>query len=336
MYHLIEWDETNHYIIIKNSYSMDIIHQKSDCFIDNHYIYVGQDHIVINDIKEAQSSYSINQDISLVDSIIYDSTIYHIRICDSFGTIMVDDIDLSSMTREHSISGFIDFMKHPSENIVVIFNNHIFKKNDLNIKVDTSTTNILEFTFANLNINLTQSLSSIIQRFSNITSYLIFIEFVISLQIQDFIQNQLVHPGRQLHLNIIQYDNLSMSIIHNTDFHIEHIIHHLESYITFHLWIYLTYNITVDISYLNQFIFEFYNTIIETNVIRNVDLNETSYIYIKIPDPYIITGDILTLAYHNLSLPHHQPCRAHRLDSGDQNHHCCRRRSRHQDHQGIA
>ena len=271
-------------------------------FIDNHCIYVGHDHIVINDIKEAQSSYSINQDISLVDSIIYDTTIYHISICESFGTIMVDDIDLSSMTREHSISGFIDFMKHPSENIVIIFNNHIFKKNNLNIRVDTPTSTIFEFIFTNLNINLTQPLSSIIQRVNNITTYLILIEFVISLQIQDFIYNQLDHPDRQLHLDIIQYDNLSKNIIHNTDFHIKHIIHHLESYITFHLWIYLTYNITLDISYLNQFIVEFYNTIIETNVIRNVDLNETSYMSIMTLEPYITTSDTITLVYLIISL----------------------------------
>ena len=250
---------------------------------------------------EAQSSYSINQDISLVDSIIYDTTIYHINICDSFGTIMVDDIDLSSMTREHS-SGFIDFMKHPSENIAIIFNNHILKKNDLNTRVDTSTSIIFEFIFTNLNINLTQPLSNIIQRVNNITTYHILIEFVISLQIQDFIYNQLVHPDSQLLLDIIQYDNLSVSIIHNTDFHIEHIIHHLESYITFHLWNYLTFNITVDISYINQFILESYNTIIETNVIRNVDLNETSYMSIMIFEPYITTGDTVTLAYLIISL----------------------------------
>ena len=124
---------------------------------------MGQDHIVINDIKEAQSSYSMNQDISLVDSIIYDTTICHISICDSFGTIMVDDIDLSSMTREHSISGFIDFMKHPSENIVIIFNNHIFKKKDLNIRADTFTSHIFKLIIITLNINPTQQFSNIFQ-----------------------------------------------------------------------------------------------------------------------------------------------------------------------------
>ena len=328
-HYLIKWDEINHYII-KNTCIMDIIHQKSVCIIYNLYLKVVQDYIVINDIKENQSSYSITQDISLVDAIIY-TIIYHTSIYDSFGTIMVDGIDLSSVTRGYSIIGFIDFTKHPSENIGIILNNHILKKKDLNIRVDTSTSHIFEFIITALNINLTQQFSSIIQgvndyliqtdinntylpsiHFSDISSqninmvsiidYFIITEFDISLQVQDFIYNQLAHPGNQLQLGIIQYDSIILNIHHNIDFHIEHLIHHLESYITFHLWIYLTFDITLDINYINQFSFEPYSTIIETDVIRNANSKKTTYVDIKIPEPYITTGDTDISVYLSISL----------------------------------
>ena len=318
---------------------MDITHQKSVCIIHNFYIKVAQDYTVINDIKETQSSYSTTQDISLVDAIsydtiIYDTSIYHTSICDSLGTIMVDDIDLSSTTRDYNIIEFIDFMKHPSENIDIIFNNHILKKKDFNIRVDTSTSHIFEFIFTTLNINPIQLFSSIIRNVNNIIDYLIqtdinniylpcihFIdisssninmvnmidyviitEFVISLQVQDFIHNQLVHIGSQLQLGIIQYDNIILNIHHNIDCHIEHLIHHLESYITFYLWIHSIFNITFYISYLSEFIIELYSTIIEINVIRNGNTNQASYMDIKIPEPYITTGETSTSAYLTISL----------------------------------
>ena len=333
MHHLIRRDEINRYII-ENTYIMDIIHQKSVCTIHTLYIKVAQNYIVINDIKKTQSSYRITHDISLVDSIIYDTSIYHTIIYDSFGTIMVDGIDLSSMTRDYSIIEFIDFMKHPSENIDIILNNHILKKKDLNIRVNTYTSHIFEFIIFALNINPTQQFSNIIQRVNNIIDYLIetdinniylssiyfidisspnismvsiienfiIIESVISPQVQDFVYNQLVHPGSQLQLGISQYDNIILNIHHNINFHIEHLIHHLETYITFYLWIYSIFNITFYISYVSQFIIEPYSTISEIDVIKTVNTNKTSYMDIKIPEPYITTGDTGISVYLIISL----------------------------------
>ena len=122
-HHLITWNEVN-YNIIKNIYIMDIIHQKSAYFIYNFYIKAAQRHLVINDIKEAQSSYNFTQGISLIDTIIYDINFYHTSIYDAFGIIIVEGIGLSSMTRESSIIGFIDSRKRPSEDIVIILNIH--------------------------------------------------------------------------------------------------------------------------------------------------------------------------------------------------------------------
>ena len=82
-----------------------------------------------------------------------------------------------------------------------------------------------------------------------------------------------------------------MNIHHNTDFHLEHIIHHLESYITPNILIHITFNITVYISYISHLIIEPYSTIIETDVIRNVNTDKTSFMDIKIPELYITTGD---------------------------------------------
>ena len=336
MHHLIKRDEINHYII-KNTYIMDISHQKSVCITYNLYIKVVQDYIVINDIKEIQSSYSITYDISLIDTIIYDTSLYHTSICDTFGIIMVDGIDLSSMTREYSIIGFIDFMKHSSEDIDIIFNYNILKKKDLNIRADTFTSHIFKLIITTLNINPTQQFSNIFQSDNIIIDYLIQIaiysiyhpfsfyvdissqninmvgtmdyhidqiitDLVISIQLQDFIHNQIIILLIQQLLNIIQYTT-SISIIHyRVDFNLDHLINHLESYITFHLLIYLIFNITLDISYINQFIIEPYSTVLETDVIRNVNTDKTSYMDTKIHELYTTTGDTDISVYLIISI----------------------------------
>ena len=330
--HLIEWKETNKYILIKNIDHMDITHQKNVCFIYTHYIYVKQDHIVTYDIKADLSSRSITQDISIIDTIIYDTTAHHIKICDSFGTIIVDDIDLSSMTKEYIIIGLIDFMKHPSEDIDIIFNYIILEKKDLDIRANTFNSHILEFIITTPDINPTQQFSNISQSDNIIIDYIIQIDIysiyhpfifyldisshnitmvgimdyhidqiitdlVISLQSQKFIHNQITTLPTQQQLNIIHHTT-SVSIIHyRVDFKLEHLINHLESYITFHLRTYFTFNITLDISYVNQFIIELYNTILETEVIRNVNSDEISYMDIKIPESYITTGDADIFVY---------------------------------------
>ena len=149
MHHLIKWDEIDHYIV------------KNISLIYNLHIKVVQDYIVINDIKESQSSYSI----------IYDTSLYHTSSYDTFGIIMVDGIDLSSMTRDYSIIGFIDFMKHPSEDIDIIFNHNILKKKDLDIRADTSS-HIFKFITTTLNTNPTQQFNNTLQSDNIIIDYL--------------------------------------------------------------------------------------------------------------------------------------------------------------------
>ena len=275
---------------------------------------------------------SIIQDIGIVDNIIYDTTTHHVSICDSFGTIIVDDIDLSLLTKEYIIIGFIDFMKHPSEDIDIILNYIIIEKKDLDIRANTFTSHIFEFITTTPDINYTQQLSNISQSDNIIIDYIIqtdiysiypsFVFYldisspnitivsimdyhidqiitdpVISLQSQKFIHNQITTSLTQQQLNIIHHTT-SVSIIHyRVDFNLEYLINHLESYITFHLRIYFIFDITLNISYVNQFIVEPYNTILETEVIRNVSSDETSYMGIKIPDSYITTGDADILVY---------------------------------------
>ena len=86
------------------------------------------------------------------------------------------------------------------------------------------------------------------------------------------------------------------------DLNLDHLINHLESYITLHLLIYLTFNITLDISYINQFIIEPYSTILETDAIRNVNIDKTSYMDIKIHELYITTGDTDISVYLIISI----------------------------------
>ena len=158
--HLIKRKETNHCTIFKNIDYMDITHQKNVCFIYSHDICVSQDHVVIHDIAVDLSSRSIIQDLSIIDTIICDTITHHISIYDSFGTIIVDDIDLSSMTKEYTLITFVDFMKYSSEHIDIIHDNVIIEKGDLNIRTNPFISIVLEFIITN-NI---QQLSNIIQR----------------------------------------------------------------------------------------------------------------------------------------------------------------------------
>ena len=281
---------------ISNPYIMDIIHQKS--------VY-----------------------ISFIDTIIYDTSIYHTSIYDTFGIIMVDGIDLSSMTRKYSIIGFIDFMKHPSEDSDITFNYSILKKKDINIRVDISTRHIFRLITITLDISSIYQFSSIFQSNNSIINYLIqmdiyiiylpfsyftdissqninkvsimnysidkiITDLVINLQPQCFAYNQLITLLIHQQLSIICHTTSTSVIHHRVDFHLEHIINHIENYITFHFLIYLTFNITFDISYINRFIIEPYNTILETEVIRNVNTEKTSDMDINIHEPCITTDDI--------------------------------------------
>ena len=192
------------------------------------------------------------------------------------------------MTKEYNIIGFIDFMNHPSEDIVIILNYHIFKKKELNIKVDIPTSHIFEFITTTFNNNSTQQSSSIIQTDNNIIDYLIQTNI-----------NNIYLPSR----HSIDIERIILNLYYNIiDLHLEHIIHHLENYITFNLPNYLIFNITFCISYISHLIIEPYSTIIETDVIRNVNTDKTSYMDIKITEPYITTGDTDISVYLIISI----------------------------------
>ena len=319
--HPIERKETNHRFIIENIDYIDITsHQKSDCFIYHHYIYVKQDHIVIHDIAADLSSRSIIQDISIIDTIIYDTITYHISIYVSFGTIIVDGIDLSSMTTEYILITFVDFMKHASAHIDLIFDNVTIEKMDINNRTNPSISIVLEFITTTLDLNNIQHRGNILQS-DNIIDYIIQFDtciihhssiFYIDISshnitlvgITDYNTDQIITDlviSIQLHklqqLNIIHLINSTSNIYYRVESNLEHLINHIESYITYHLKIYSIFDITLVIDYLNQLITELYDTIIETEVIRNVNSKETSYMDIMISESYILTGDTDVLVY---------------------------------------
>ena len=98
-------NEPSHYFI-NNIHILNISYQELVYITHNHYITAVQDHLIITDIKEAQSSYSITQSIGLNYTSIYDT----------FGTIMLDGIDLSSIAEDYRLIKLIDFMKQSSVN----------------------------------------------------------------------------------------------------------------------------------------------------------------------------------------------------------------------------
>ena len=308
--HLIKRKETKHSTIFKNIDYMEITHQKNVCFIYSH------------DIAVDLSSRSIIQDLSIIDTIIYDTITHHISIYDSFGTIIVDDIDLSSMTKEYILITFVDFMKYSSEHIDIILDNVIIEKEDLNIRTNPFISIVLEFIITN-NI---QQLSNILQRDSVILNYIIMTNiygiyhlFISYLEISnhnltmagimDYHIDQIITDlviSIQLHelsqLNIIHLINIASNIYYGMESNLEHLINHLERYITYHLKIYFIFDITLVITYLNQLIMEPYNTIIETEVIRNVNSDETSYMDIMISESYITIGDTDIVVYPIISI----------------------------------
>ena len=304
---------------------MDITHQKNVCFISSHYIYVKKDHIVIHDIAVDLSFHVITQDLSIIDTIIYDTTTHHSSIYDNFGIIIVDDIDLSSMTIEHILITLVDFMKHSSVHIdlvssgdIIIRDNVIIGKKDLISWIDTVINLDIKFIIT----NIIQHLSNIFQRDSVILHYIIItnIHDIYNLHISyldisnhnrtmvsivDYHINQIITNfaiGSQLHeqsqLNIIHLINIASNTYYGLESNIEHFINHLESYITYHIEAYFIFDITLVIAYLNQLIMELYSTITETEIIRNVNSDETSYMDIMTFESYITVSDSDILVYH--------------------------------------
>ena len=119
----------------------------------------------------------------------------------------------------------------------------------------------------------------------------IIIDLVISTQLHELSQ-----------LNIIHLINIASNIYYGIESNLEHLINHLERYITHHLKTYFIFDITLVITYLNQLIMELYNTIIETEVIRNVNSDETSFMDIMISESYITIGDTDIFVYPIISI----------------------------------
>ena len=305
-FHLIEWKETNHRrIIFKN---IDFNH---------HYIYMKKKNIVIHDIAANLSSRSITQDISIIDTIIYDIITHHIGIYDSFGTIIVDDIDLTSMIKEYILLMFIDFMKHPSVHIdlvssedTIVLDNVIIEKKDIFSWTDTVINLNIKSIISILNLNNLQQLSNILQKDSVILHYIsmtnIYDIYNLLILYLDISNHNLTMVGiMDYHIDqiitdlviSIQLPELSqLNIYYRIEFNIEHIINHLETYSTYHIKVYFIIDMTLVITYLNQFIMELYimelyNTINETSIIRNVNSDETSYMDIVISEFYITISD---------------------------------------------
>ena len=322
-FHRIEWNKTNHLTIFKNINYRNITHQKSDCLINHHYICAKKGHIVIHDIAADLSSRIITKDLSIIDTIIYDTITHHISIYDSFGTIIVDDIDLTSMMKEYLLIMLIDFMNHSSVHIdlvssedIIVLDNVIIEKEDIISWTDTVIKLDIQSFIIKHNLNNHQHFTNILQKDSVIFNYLIlttiYYTYHLLISYIDISNNNLIMVGildhhfdqtttdpvisiqlrEQSQLNIIHFIDIASNIYYGLELNIEHFISHLESYITYHLKAYSIFGITLVIIYLNQLILELYYTIIETEVIRNVDSDETSYLDIMTSELYIIISDM--------------------------------------------
>ena len=298
--HPIEWKVNNHSTIIKNIDYVEITHQKKVCFIYNHDIYVSQGRVVINDINADLSPHSIIQNVSIIDTIIYDTTTHHIGIYDSFGTIIVDDVDLSSMTKEYILITSVDFMKHSSEHIYLIFDNVIIEKKDLSIRTDTLINIILEYITTTNIYHIYHLFTSYLDISNHNLNMVDIMDHHIDQVITDLVIIIQRHKLQQM--NISHLINSASDIYCRVESDIEHLINHLESYITYHLKICFIFDITLVITYLNQFIMEPYNTILETEVIRNVNSDEIFYTDIMIFESYITTGDTVIFVYLIISI----------------------------------
>ena len=321
--HRIEWNKIDHLIIPKNINYKNIIHQKSDS-LEHHYISAEKDRTVNHDIVADLSSRTIIKDLSIIDTIIYDTIIHHIDIYDSFGIVIEDDIDLTSVKKEYILIMLIDFMKQTSVDIdlissegITVLDNVTIEKEDIVSWINIVTKPNIQPFIIKHNLNNRQSFINNCQRNSLIFNYLILTNIydtyhllisclnhsnnnLIMVGIMDhhFDQN-IVSPAisiqlyEQSQLNIAHLTDIDPDIYYKLEFHIEHIIIHLESYITYHLKAYFISGITLDITYVNQLIKELYSIINETEIIKNVNPAKTSYMDIMIDGSYIAVNDIM-------------------------------------------
>ena len=326
--HRIEWNKTNHLIIFKNIDYKNITHQESDSIIKHHYISAKKGRIVNHDIAADLSSRITIKDLNIIDTIIYDTITHHIDIYDSFGTIIVDDIDLTSVMKEYILIMLIDFMKQTSVDIdlissedITVLDNVIIEKEDIISWTDIVNNLDIQSVINKHNFNNHQNFTNIRQRDSVILNNLILTNIydiyhllishinisnnnLIMVGIMDhhFDQN-IVNPVISIQLcdhsqlNIIHFIDIASNIYYGLEVDIEHFIIHLESYITYHLKAYFILGITLVIIYLNQLIPELYCTIIETEIIRNEDSDETSYLDITTSELYITISGMSISVY---------------------------------------
>ena len=330
--HRIEWNKIDHLIIPKNIDYKNIIHQKSDS-LEHHYISAEKGRIVNHDITADLSSRTIIRDLSIIDTIIYDTITHHVDIYDSLGTIIVDDIDLTSMMKEYILIMLIDFMKQTSVDIdlissedITVLDNVTIEKEDIISWTNIITKPDIQLFIIKHNLNNHQSFINNCQRNSVILNYLILTDIydtyhllvshinisnnhLIMVGIKDhhFDQN-IVNPAISIQLyepsqlNIVHLIDIASNIYDRLDFHVEHLIIHLESYITYYLKAYVILGITLDITYVNQLIKELYHIITETKIIKNVNPAETSYVDIMTDGPYITVNDMDIALYRTISI----------------------------------
>ena len=311
--HRIDWSETNNLIIFKNIDYKNITHLEIDSIINYHYISAKKGRIVNHDIAADLSSHITSKDLNIIDTIIYDTITHHIDIYDSFGTIIVDNIELTSMMKEYILIMLIDFMKQTSVDIdlissedITVLDNVIIEKEDIISRINIITKSDIQPFMIKHNLNNHQSLINICQGNRVILNYLIYLTIVGNIDhhfdqdiINTVISIQLYEPSQ---LNIVHLINVASNIYHGLEFHIEHLIIHLESYITYHLKAYIILGIALDITYVNQIIKELYNIITETEIIKNVNPVETSYMDIMIAEPYITVSDMDIALYSIISI----------------------------------
>ena len=241
------------------------------------------------------------------------------------------------MIKEYILIMLVDFRKHSSVHIdlvsskgIIVLYNVIIEKKDIISWTDTLINLDIKFIITVLNLNTIQHFCRILQSDYTIINYSIhypvifcidtsshttamvgirnyyirqsITELVINVQLQEVIYRQTTALLIQQQLNIILYINSTTTSHYRMDLNLEYLINHLENYITLYIKFYFIYNITLVNNYLNQLIMELYDTIIETQVIRNVNTNETSYMDIKICEPYITISDTDILTYISISI----------------------------------
>ena len=326
--HRIEWNKTNHLIIFKNIDYKNITHQESDSIIKHHYISAKKGRIVNHDIAADLSSRITIKDLNIIDTIIYDTITHHIDIYDSFGTIIVDDIDLTSVMKEYILIMLIDFMKQTSVDIdlissedITVLDNVIIEKEDIISWTDIVNNLDIQSVINKHNFNNHQNFTNIRQRdsviFNNLILTNIYDIYHLLISYINISNNNLIMVGIMDHhldqnivnpvisiqlcdysqLNIIHFIDIASNIYYGLEVDIEHFIIHLESYITYHLKAYFILGITLVIIYLNQLIPELYCTIIETEIIRNEDSDETSYLDITTSELYITISGMSISVY---------------------------------------